>query len=456
MATNTFTRSAGDLTRNTPAGYRKIDGSIYNAPVQGGGYYSGPESGAPTIDQSAVQPAAGGIDSPMLPSGGASVASDPMDAFNKLSLGLLNSAKGLTTADLLKKRRLLERASIDRSTAITPQDEQVLSPSQQESIRSGRVGALSSEIDANAYELEKAQQSVDNFFKVFESAQKISKDFADKMQAPDSVIENAKKIIEADSSKLATVLAGFNDKSKQAILGSLDYSQMKDPNADLDRRYKEAQIASLEQKTTPTGYTGSYVVGQNPTADAWVNRINNGQAKLSDITGNAALKNLVVRGLDASTGGKLGAVQTNLKEAKKLVDELITHPGRQAATGVPNLLTNPLGFSLPSSNARDFKAKVERLNALLFLNAVPQMKGMGQLTEREGARLESSSSITRELGVDEKTYLTELERLSKNLDTSNTNLGGDAVTVRMSGPKGTFDVPSDKVEEFKQNGYQTI
>ena len=53
---------------------------------------------------------------------------------------------------------------------------------------------------------------------------------------------------------------------------------------------------------------------------------------------------------------------------------MLAQEGKQT-TGVPNLITNPLGFSLPSSNARDFKTKVERLNALLFLNAIPQMRG---------------------------------------------------------------------------------
>lgn len=171
----------------------------------------------------------------------------------------------------------------------------------------------------------------------------------------------------------------------------------------------------------------TYEEGADPVVDSWANRIMSGQAKLSDLTGakNTGLKNQVVVALDAMSGNKLGPVQQNIVEAKKLVDELINHPGRKAVTGMPNLFTNPFGMSLPSSNARDFKAKVERLNALLFLNAVPQMKGMGQLTEREGAKLEASSSITREFGVDENTYLEELNRLKGNLDSAYINLGGD-------------------------------
>ena len=230
-ARNTFTRSAGDLLRDTPSGYQKIT--------------------APTVSNQSVTPTASPFQQP-LPTGGADIEGeeDPFDIFNRLSIGLLESAKGVNTADLLKKRRLLERSSIDRSTTVTPEDERTLSPSQQSSIRGGRADALSSEIDANQYELEKAQQSIDNFYRVFDEAQKISADFAEKMVVPDSVIENAQKVIYADPSKLTTILAGFNDKSKQAILGSLDYSQMSEKEDPLDIEYKRAQIGALNRSNT--------------------------------------------------------------------------------------------------------------------------------------------------------------------------------------------------------------
>ncbi len=158
---------------------------------------------------------------PTAPSG------QPIDNFNLLLTGLLKGAQGVTTTDFLARKRALERASLGKTAEITPEDMRTLSPSQQNSIRSGNVDALKPEIDANAYELKKAEDSIDNFFKVHTAAAKIGKDFADNMVAPDSVIENAKAVIEADPAKLSGILAGFNDKSKQKIIGSLDYSKMK-------------------------------------------------------------------------------------------------------------------------------------------------------------------------------------------------------------------------------------
>lgn len=174
---------------------------------------------------------------------------------------------------------------------------------------------------------------------------------------------------------------------------------------------------------------GTYKLGENPTVDAWATRINNGQAKLSDISGakNIGLKNQVVQALNGMSGGKLGYIQTNLTEAKKLVDELILAPGREAVTGVPNMFTNPFGMSLPSSNAREFKAKIKRLDALLFLDVVPQMRGLGQLTEREGAKLSQSQSVLNETGIGDPEYLLELTRLSTKLGAASEAIGGQAL-----------------------------
>lgn len=376
MATNTFSRSADGLLRDTPAGYRKIDGSIYNAPIQGGGYYSGPEAGAPQLDMSTVQSAGGS--SPMLPSGDQPVTGDPMDSFNKLSLGLLNSAKGLTTADLLQKRRLLERASIDRSSAVTPQDEQVLSPGQQSAIRGGRADALSSEIDQNKYEIEKAQQSIDNFFSVFEQATKISKDFADKMQAPDSVIENAQKVIYADPEKLSTILAGFNDKSKQAILGSLDYSKM----------------GKKEESSAASGT---------------ITEVGGRKLLINPKTGET------IKDLGSATGTVVDENQKyELQKGLKSADDVI----KDLEKGESGALAGAFGaveqfkpeWSLTGDTAYLFN-KLTQLRQSIVLALRAKLKGQGTITDQETAMLEkASTALSRNIDIEDvKTEVEEMK-----------------------------------------------
>ena len=175
-----------------------------------------------------------------------------MDDFNKSMLELLKKGQGMTTADLYKKRRELERATLGESGALTPEELRTLSPEQQRSIRSGKMGVYEPELDQNDYEIKKAQDSIDNFFKVFGEASKMSADFADKMVAPDSVIANAKKIIEANPDAMSTVLSGFNDKTKQAILGGLDYSAIGAAN----KKSTDALTAGQTQ------YAVSSIVGQ--------------------------------------------------------------------------------------------------------------------------------------------------------------------------------------------------
>ncbi len=174
-------------------------------------------------------------------------STDPMDNFNGLLGGLLKNAQGLSTADFLARKRALERATLGKTSEITPEDMRTLTPAQQDAIRSGKASALQPEIDANAYEMEKAQQSIDNFFKVHEEAQKMGQEFADKMVAPDSVLQNAKKVIENDPSQLSTILAGFNDKSKEKLLGILDYTAMKPKSSVTQNQLTDNEVAARSQ-----------------------------------------------------------------------------------------------------------------------------------------------------------------------------------------------------------------
>lgn len=149
-----------------------------------------------------------------------------MDGFNSLMGELLKAAQGVTTADLLKRKRELERESVARSAAPTEERLRTLSPAQQSAIRSGSVNALGPDIDANKYEIAKAEQSIDNFYRTFEVVKKMSDDAAEKMVAPDNIIQNAARVIEADPEKMDKILAGFNQKSREIILGALDYNKL--------------------------------------------------------------------------------------------------------------------------------------------------------------------------------------------------------------------------------------
>jgi len=161
----------------------------------------------------------------LVPSG-VTAPNSEADIFNLLTRDALLRFQGVNTADLEKKKRALQLAAIGKTSEITPEELRTFSPSQQASIRSGDIAALQPEFDDVAYQLNKAQQATANFENVYEKVMAISEDYAAKMVAPDSVIANYKQLIEADPNNINTYLAKVNDKTRDAILQSLDYSKL--------------------------------------------------------------------------------------------------------------------------------------------------------------------------------------------------------------------------------------
>jgi hypothetical protein len=356
-----FSKQDGEWIRKVDVNAPSASKRVLDTSAGGGGSWGS------TANPSVVTPSPISSEVPIsTPGGGSSNPStpiiptktnqvDPMDAYNQLTLGLLKSAQGMNTADLLKKKRALERGSLERSSEITPEELRTLSPGQQESIRSGKVQALQPDIDANAYELEKANQSIDNFFKVFDQASKISQDFAEKMQAPQSVIDNAIKVIHADPEKMSTVLSGFNDKSKQAILGSLDYSKMG---------------STKTPKTRPT-----------ETVEV------NGKKLLIDSETGETIKEL-----GSVTGaGSSGYGAEKAGRAVSAVDELM--PRVNWSTVGPGAMAK----LVPGTPAMDFATDLDHLKSSIAFNELSDMReasktggALGNVSEKELVLLESA------------------------------------------------------------------
>lgn len=66
---------------------------------------------------------------------------------------------------------------------------------------------------------------------------------------------------------------------------------------------------------------------------------------------------------------------------------LKSHPGLKSGTGS---VVAPIWRNVPGTNARGFAARLEQFKSQTFLPAVQQMKGMGQLSNAEGAALQKA------------------------------------------------------------------
>lgn len=182
---------------------------------------------------------------PSLVPAGVPEPTEEADIFNLLTRDALLKFQGVNTADLEKKKRALQMAAIGKGSEVTPEELRTFSPEQQSAIRSGNISPLQSEFDDVSYQLNKAQQATANFESVYEKVMTISQDYAQKMVAPDSVIENYKKLIEADPSNINTYLAKVNDKTRDAILNTLDYNKLKATDEDFNKLLSPTEAAAL-------------------------------------------------------------------------------------------------------------------------------------------------------------------------------------------------------------------
>lgn len=73
------------------------------------------------------------------------------------------------------------------------------------------------------------------------------------------------------------------------------------------------------------------------------------------------------------------------QQALNQLQTLYAHPGREAGTGGSSWMS-----AIPATDAKSFGAELKTFQAKAFLDAVQAMKGLGALTEAEGAKLVAS------------------------------------------------------------------
>ncbi len=231
---------------STLRAYNQTGNPVY---VERGKYYPGISLTAPSqnINQQTV-------DNGTLPAGQTPPTTNPQaDIFNKMLLDIFKQSQGVSAIDLLKKRRDLEKQQADLVSSEMPSG---ISPSQQSSIIAGRQALTAADISETDYEIARANKAISNFEDLFYKAYQFGQDFAEKMAIPDGMVQNYKKVIEANPEKFETILSTLNDKSKQAVINSLDYTKMK-PKA------KTASIAE-QLAAEAAGKTISYDTAGNP------------------------------------------------------------------------------------------------------------------------------------------------------------------------------------------------
>lgn len=108
-------------------------------------------------------------------------------------------------------------------------------------------------------------------------------------------------------------------------------------------------------------------------------------------------------------------------------DKLINHPGFSSAVGLSSAIP-----TRPGSDAADFEAELESFNAKTFLSNVAQMKGLGALTEAEGAKLTAAAGAVRK-DMSEQALRKNLLTMKEGMEKAKQRLAGRASTGGMQG-----------------------
>lgn len=95
-----------------------------------------------------------------------------------------------------------------------------------------------------------------------------------------------------------------------------------------------------------------------------------------------------------------------------LIDDLINHPGRGRAVGLSSLVP-----SIPGGAAKDYELKLEQLKGSQYLQGVQQMRGLGQLSNQEGAAL-LRAATSLDSAQSEEEHEKELRRIKNILETA--------------------------------------
>lgn len=95
-----------------------------------------------------------------------------------------------------------------------------------------------------------------------------------------------------------------------------------------------------------------------------------------------------------------------------VVDKLLAHPGRSAGTGLSSKV-DPRNY-VPGTDAYDFQRELESFDSVLFLSNIEKMKGMGALSNAEGARVSAAAGAIKP-GMQDKTFVNNLNIIKEEL-----------------------------------------
>lgn len=263
-----------------------------------------------------------------------------------------------------------------------------------------------------------------------------------------------------------SVLALMKNATNPIDASIIGKAYLSDP---LAKKIQQATYDKLELDISNASPTNKvYTPGLNPQADAIIANINSGKSKLSDITGNTALKNYVQQGLAVTGGGTSDILQTTADKLNDLQTMVTNNDGFTGAVGFKGLIGSApfIGHPLAGTATANFAAKAKQIVNDIVLPNLTLLHGLGRVTDRE---FQALSSAVTDLSIDPKTgtsslsegefkkelnYLTDtINTKIKNSPPTTSQVSAPVNTTAMIGPDGQiYNVPNANVDAFIKAG----
>lgn len=196
---------------------------------------------------------------------------------------------------------------------------------------------------------------------------KLEKENRDAAEAPaDLLLKQGKARKEQADADMAEITARYGERSKVAELAKTGWD-IKKIEADIGINAQNARINAMNaQSTRMNAITNQGELGIKK-ADLGLKLDEAKRKREEDISTRIA---------------DVTSARGNIDNMLNTVDKLLAHPGLPGATG-------SIAGRLPSfrQDSANFDALIENANAQAFLSQIPQMKGMGSLSDAEGKKL---------------------------------------------------------------------
>jgi len=235
----------------------------------------------------------------------------------------------------------------------------------------------------------------------------------------DPALDSALAKVKAKQAEDAAAAQAAAKRDEMLLQADIDASKPFSLGKNEVRYDGQGNVIAVGFGDTPAG-GGAYVVGQDPTVDAFIQGIRSGTYKASDVPDE--YKAQVAQGMAATKP----SISKSSLQAVSVIDELLADPGLDAIAGVPGV-----SAFFPGTEAQNTKTLARQLQGILALENRDQLKGSGAISDFEFKVLEQAASA---LGIDSKSgrsslsnedFRFQLDKLKLKLQVGETELADD-------------------------------